>query len=34
MRALYHNGVDPETRKIIVAEGAILYIENIPLVGI
>jgi tetrahydromethanopterin S-methyltransferase subunit A len=34
MRALYHNGVDPETRKIIDAEGAIPYIENIPLEGI
>ena len=33
-RALYHNGVDPETRKIIDAEGAIPYIENIPLEGI
>jgi len=34
MRALYQNGVDPETRKIIDAEGAIPYIENIPLEGI
>ncbi|MBY8997509.1 MAG: tetrahydromethanopterin S-methyltransferase subunit A [Candidatus Thorarchaeota archaeon] len=34
LRALYQNGVDPETRKIIDAEGAIPYIENIPLAGI
>ncbi len=34
MRALYQNGVDPETRKIIDAEGAIPYIENIPIEGI
>ncbi|MHA1965406.1 MAG: tetrahydromethanopterin S-methyltransferase subunit A [Candidatus Thorarchaeota archaeon] len=34
MRALYQNGVDPETRKIINAEGAIPYIENIPFEGI
>ncbi|OLS29907.1 MAG: Tetrahydromethanopterin S-methyltransferase subunit A 1 [Candidatus Thorarchaeota archaeon AB_25] len=34
MRALYQNGVDPETRRIIDAEGAIPYIENIPLEGI
>ncbi|NHI88441.1 MAG: tetrahydromethanopterin S-methyltransferase subunit A [Candidatus Thorarchaeota archaeon] len=34
MRALYNNGVDPQTRKIIDAEGAIPYIENIPLEGI
>ena len=34
MRALYYNGVDPQTRKIIDAEGAIPYIENIPLEGI
>ncbi len=34
MRALYQNGVDPTTRKIINAEGAIPYIENIPLEGI
>ena len=34
MRALYHNGVDPDTRKIIDAEGAIPYIENIPIEGI
>ncbi|MHA3964315.1 MAG: tetrahydromethanopterin S-methyltransferase subunit A [Candidatus Thorarchaeota archaeon SMTZ1-45] len=34
LRALYQNGVDPETRKIIDAEGAIPYIENIPLEGI
>ena len=32
--ALYHNGVDRETRKIIDAEGAIPYIENVPLEGI
>ncbi len=32
--ALYHNGVDPDTRKIIDAEGAIPYIENVPLEGI
>lgn len=34
MRALYNNGVDQQTRKIIDAEGAIPYIENIPLEGI
>jgi tetrahydromethanopterin S-methyltransferase subunit A len=34
LRALYHNGVDRETRKIIDAEGAIPYIENVPLEGI
>lgn len=34
LRALYQNGVDHETRKIIDAEGAIPYIENIPLEGI
>lgn len=34
MRALYHNGVDHETRKIVDAEGAIPYIENIPLEAI
>jgi len=32
--ALYKNGVDPKTRKIIEAEGAIPYIENVPLEGI
>lgn len=32
--ALYHNGVDQDTRKIIDAEGAIPYIENVPLEGI
>ncbi|MDH4213203.1 MAG: tetrahydromethanopterin S-methyltransferase subunit A [Candidatus Thorarchaeota archaeon] len=34
LRALFHNGVDPDTRKIINAEGAIPYIENVPLEGI
>ncbi len=34
LRALYYNGVDRETRKIIDAEGAIPYIENVPLDGI
>lgn len=34
LKALYQNGVDPETRKILDAEGAIPYIENIPLEGI
>ena len=34
LRALYSNGVDPKTRKIIEAEGAIPYIENVPLEGI
>lgn len=34
LRALYHNGVDEDTRRIIDAEGAIPYIENIPLEGI
>jgi N5-methyltetrahydromethanopterin:coenzyme M methyltransferase subunit A len=34
LSALYHNGVDRDTRKIIDAEGAIPYIENVPLEGI
>ncbi|TFG30329.1 tetrahydromethanopterin S-methyltransferase subunit A [Candidatus Thorarchaeota archaeon] len=34
LRALYQNGVDTSTRKIIGAEGAIPYIENVPLEGI
>ena len=34
MRGLFHNGVDSSTRKIINAEGAIPYIENVPLEGI
>jgi N5-methyltetrahydromethanopterin:coenzyme M methyltransferase subunit A len=34
LRSLYHNGVDRDTRKIIDAEGAIPYIENVPLNGI
>ncbi len=34
LRALHKNGVDPKTRKIIDAEGAIPYIENVPLEGI
>ncbi len=34
LRALFLNGVDPNTRKIISAEGAIPYIENVPLEGI
>jgi tetrahydromethanopterin S-methyltransferase subunit A len=34
LRALFHNGVDPDTRKIVGAEGAIPYIENVPLEGI
>lgn len=34
LTALYHNGVDRDTRKIIDAEGAIPYIENVPLEGI
>ncbi|MFX1561239.1 MAG: tetrahydromethanopterin S-methyltransferase subunit A [Promethearchaeota archaeon] len=34
MRALHQNGIDPDTRKIINAEGAIPYIENIPLEGV
>ena len=34
LRALHENGVDPKTRKIIDAEGAIPYIENVPLEGI
>ena len=32
--ALFKNGVDPKTRKIIDAQGAIPYIENVPLEGI
>ncbi len=31
LSALYRNGIDPNTRKIIDAEGAIPYIENIPI---
>ncbi|MHA1652644.1 MAG: tetrahydromethanopterin S-methyltransferase subunit A [Candidatus Thorarchaeota archaeon] len=31
LRSLYHNGIDPDTKKIIDAPGAIPYIENIPL---
>ena len=34
MRSLYNNGVNPDTRKIIDAPGAIPYIENIPLEAI
>jgi len=34
LRALFHNGVDSDTRKIINAEGAIPYIENVPIEGI
>lgn len=34
MRALHRNGVDSSTRKIIDAEGAIPYIENVTLEGI
>ena len=34
LRALHENGVDAKTRKIIEAEGAIPYIENVPLEGI
>ena len=34
LRALFHNGVDSDTRKIIDAEGAIPYIENVTLEGI
>ncbi|TFG96944.1 tetrahydromethanopterin S-methyltransferase subunit A [Candidatus Thorarchaeota archaeon] len=34
IRALLKNGVDSKTRKIIDAEGAIPYIENVPLDGI
>ncbi|MGY5872172.1 MAG: tetrahydromethanopterin S-methyltransferase subunit A [Candidatus Thorarchaeota archaeon] len=34
LRSLHENGVDPKTRKIIEAEGAIPYIENVPLEGI
>ncbi|MGY5860315.1 MAG: tetrahydromethanopterin S-methyltransferase subunit A [Candidatus Thorarchaeota archaeon] len=34
LRALHENGVDPKTRKVIEAEGAIPYIENVPLEGI
>ncbi|NWF96852.1 MAG: tetrahydromethanopterin S-methyltransferase subunit A [Candidatus Thorarchaeota archaeon] len=30
VRALYRNGVDPDTRRIREAEGAIPYIENVP----
>ena len=34
LRALHENGVDPKTKKIIDAEGAIPYIENVPLEGV
>jgi hypothetical protein len=34
MKSLYENGVDPDTRKIIDAPGAIPYIENVPLEGV
>jgi tetrahydromethanopterin S-methyltransferase subunit A len=34
LRALFHNGVDSGTRRIINAEGAIPYIENVPLEGV
>ena len=33
-RSLFHNGVDPDSRKIVDAEGAIPYIENVTLEGI
>jgi tetrahydromethanopterin S-methyltransferase subunit A len=34
LKALHQNGVDEKTRRIIDAEGAIPYIENLPLEGI
>ncbi len=34
MKSLYEKGVDPDTRKIIDAPGAIPYIENVPLEGV
>jgi tetrahydromethanopterin S-methyltransferase subunit A len=34
LKALHQNGVDETTRRIINAEGAIPYIENLPLEGI
>ncbi|MEM2143354.1 MAG: tetrahydromethanopterin S-methyltransferase subunit A [Candidatus Thorarchaeota archaeon] len=34
IRALFQNGVDPRDRRIVGAEGAIPYIENIPLEAI
>lgn len=34
LNALYNDGVDSNTRRIIDAEGAIPYIENVPLEGI
>lgn len=34
LRALHQNGVDAKTRRIIDADGAIPYIENLPLEGI
>ncbi|MFW9802500.1 MAG: tetrahydromethanopterin S-methyltransferase subunit A [Candidatus Thorarchaeota archaeon] len=34
MKALYENGVDADTRKIVDAPGAIPYIENVPLEGV
>ena len=34
LRALHKNGIDSKTRKIIEAEGAIPYIENVPIEGV
>lgn len=34
MKALHENGIDPEKKKIIGADGAIPYIENIPIEGV
>jgi hypothetical protein len=34
MKALYENGVDADTRRIVDAPGAIPYIENVPLEGV
>ncbi|MHA2070440.1 MAG: tetrahydromethanopterin S-methyltransferase subunit A [Candidatus Thorarchaeota archaeon] len=34
MKSLYENGVDPDTRRIKDAPGAIPYIENVPLEGV
>lgn len=34
MKALHENGIDPEKKNIIGADGAIPYIENIPIEGV
>ncbi|MBM4240772.1 MAG: tetrahydromethanopterin S-methyltransferase subunit A [Euryarchaeota archaeon] len=34
MKALHANGIDPEKKRIIDADGAIPYIENVPMEGV